>query len=72
MSSTEEFHIPYILHGSVRSFNQEMLEHVVVPETLLFYCLERQGAIWSVFDPRTHRTTPFDEEYLITIMEKLV
>lgn len=70
--STEHFRIPYTLHGTVRCFNQEMLDRTMVPEMLLFYCLEKNKNGWLLVDPRTHRTLPFDQEYLVTAMEKLV
>jgi len=79
--STEEFRIPYTLDGAVRAFNQEWLDKNLIQEHLLFYTLEKQegnrgreGApgMWRFFDARTYRSGPFDEEYLVSLMEKLV
>jgi hypothetical protein len=70
--STEEFRIPYIMEGEVRCFNQELLDRQSVEEQMLFYCLEKQGAMWRFFDPRTYRNGPFDEAFLIAMMEQLV
>jgi hypothetical protein len=71
-TSTEEFRIPYIIRGAVRCFNQEQLDRAVIPELHLFYCLDKGRRTWLLFDPRTHRTVPFDQECLISLMERLV
>jgi len=70
--STEEFRVPYIMEGEVRCFNQELLDRQSVEEQLLFYCLEKQGAMWRFFDPRTYRSGAFDEAFLVAMMEQLV
>ena len=70
--STEDFRVPYILHGAVRCFNQELLEQDLIREQLLFYTLERTGPLWRFFDARTYRTGPLDEDYLVGLMEQLV
>ena len=72
LTSSEDFRIPYVLHGAVRGFNQEMLEQSLIREQLLFYTLEKTGSMWRFFDARTYRTGPFDEAYLIGLMEQLV
>jgi hypothetical protein len=71
-TSTEEFRIPYIMRGAVRCFNQQLLDQAVIPELHLFYCLEKNRHTWLLFDPRTHRTVPFDKECLTSLMERLV
>jgi hypothetical protein len=70
--STEEFRIPYILQGEIRGFNQELLDRQVIEEHLLFYCLERNGPMWRFFEARTYRSGPFDQGFLIDLMEQLV
>lgn len=70
--STERFRTPYVLEGAVRAFNQEMLDLAVVPERLLFCCLEGENPRWVWFDPRTQRTAPLDEEHLIALFERLL
>jgi hypothetical protein len=70
--STEEFRIPYVLRGTVRAFNQELLEHSSIDEQLLFYTLEKSGSQWRYFDPRTYRSGAFDEEYLTGLVETLL
>ena len=72
LTSSEDFRIPYALHGAVRGFNQEMLEQNLVREQLLFYTVERTGSMWRFFDARTYRTGPFDQDYLIGLIEQLV
>lgn len=71
-TSTEKYRTPYVLEGAARFVNQDLLDHVVVLERLLFYCVEQQRRGWLIFDPRTHRTVLFDEEQLIRFMEQLV
>lgn len=72
--STEHFRQPYILSGTVRGFNQEMLESDRVEEQNLFYCDENPNtkSFWRCFDGRTYRTGPFDREYLIELLQQLL
>jgi len=70
--STEEFRVPYVLHGATRCFNQQLLDQQLIEEHLLFYCLERTHPMWRFFDARTYRTGVFDDEYLVSLMERLL
>lgn len=70
--STEDFRIPYTLEGFVRAFNQELLDKDIIEEQLIFYTWEKQKKMWRFFDARTYRSGPFDEEYLIALMEQLI
>jgi len=70
--STEDFRVPYILAGAVRSFNQDLLDRDIIEEQFVFYCLEKKGNLWRFFDARTYRTAPFNEDYLAALMEQLV
>ena len=70
--STEDFRIPYTLSGSVRSFNQELLDKDLIEEQSLFYTLEKGKKLWRFFDPRTYRSGPFDQDYLVGLMEQLL
>lgn len=70
--STEEFRVPYTLAGSVRAFNQELLEKDLIEEQLIFFTLEKHRRMWRFFDPRTYRSGPFDQEYLVSLMEQLI
>ena len=72
LTSTEEFRIPYILEGSVRAFNQQLLDKHLMEEQLLFYTLEGRGAMWRYFDTRNYRSGHFDREYLMTLMEEVI
>lgn len=70
--STEDFRVPYTLEGTVRAFNQSLLDKDLIEEQLLFYTLEEHRKMWRFFDARTYRTGPFDREYLISLMEEIV
>jgi hypothetical protein len=70
--STEDFRIPYTLAGSVRAFNQEMLNKDLIEEQLVFYTIERDRKMWRFFDTRTYRSGTFDQEYLVSVMEQLI
>ena len=72
MTSTERFHVPYIIEGAVRSFNQELLDLAVVPEQLLVCCLEGERLTWLWIDPRTQHTGPLDQQRLTALFERLV
>jgi hypothetical protein len=70
--STEDFRVPYILAGSVRCFNQQLLEKDLIEEQSLFYTIEKSRHLWRFFDARTYRSGPFDADYLAGLMEQLV
>jgi hypothetical protein len=70
--STEDFRVPYTLAGSVRAFNQELLEKEIIEEQLVFYTVEKERRMWRFFDPRTYRSGTFDQDYLISVMEQLI
>lgn len=70
--STEDFRIPYTMQGHVRAFNQALLEKSRIEEQLLFYTMERDKKMWRFFDSRTYRSGPFDQDYLISLMEQLL
>jgi hypothetical protein len=70
--STEDFRIPYILEGTVRAFNQQLLEKDIIEEQLIFYTLEKEKNWWRYFDARTYRSGPFGQEYLVSLMERLL
>lgn len=70
--STEDFRIPYTLAGEIRAFNQELLDKDLIQEQLIFYTLERGTRMWRFFDARTYRSGPFDQDYLVSLMEQLV
>ena len=69
---TEEFRVPYTLAGSVRGFNQELLDKHLIEEQLIFYTVEKEKNMWRFFDARTYRSGPFDEEFLMSMLEQLL
>lgn len=70
--STEDFRVPYTLSGSVRAFNQDLLNKDLIEEQLVFYTVERARNMWRYFDPRTYRSGMLDQEYLVSVMEQLI
>ncbi len=70
--STEDFRVPYTLSGTIRAFNQELLDKDIIEEQLIFYTVEHHKKMWRYFDARTYRSGPFDQEYLISLMEQLL
>lgn len=72
LSSTEDFRIPYTLEGFVRAFNQSLLDKDLIEEQLIFYTMEKAGNLWRFFDARTYRSGPFDQSYLIGLMEQII
>jgi hypothetical protein len=70
--STEDFRVPYTLQGTVHAFNQELLDKDIIEEQLIFYTVENDKKMWRFFDARTYRSGPFDQEYLIGLMEQLL
>lgn len=69
---TEDFRVPYTLAGSVRAFNQQLLEKDIIEEQLVFYTVEKDRRMWRFFDPRTYHSGTFDQEYLASVMEQLI
>lgn len=72
LTSTEDFRIPYVLEGAIRAFNQQLLDKDLIEEQLLFYTLEKDRKMWRYFDPRTYRSGPFDQEYLLAVLEQVL
>ena len=70
--STEDFRLPYTLSGSIRAFNQALLDKDLIEEQLLFYTVERHQAMWRYFDARTYRSGAFERDYLIGLMDQLL
>lgn len=70
--SSEDFRVPYILAGSIRCFNQQLLDKDLIEEQLLFYTVEKSRHLWRFFDARTYRSGAFDADYLTGLMEQLV
>lgn len=70
--STENFRMPYILEGSIRCFNQQLLEQDLIEEHSLYCTLEKRGTRWRFFNARTYHSGPFDMDYLIGLLERLV
>jgi len=44
----------------------------LIEEQLFFFTLEKHRRMWRFFDPRTYRSGPFDQEYLVSLMEQLI
>jgi len=70
--SSEDFRVPYTISGSVRAFNQELLDKDLIQEQLIFYTVEKQIHGWRFFDSRTYRSGQFDQDYLISLLEQLI
>jgi hypothetical protein len=70
--STEDFRVPYTIEGTIRAFNQELLDKDLIEEQLVFFTIEHHKQMWRFFDARTYRSGPFDQEYLIGLMEQLL
>ena len=70
--STEDFRIPYTLCGTVRAFNQDLLDRNLMEEQCIFFTVETNRHFWRYFDPRTHRSGAFDHTFLISMMELLI
>jgi hypothetical protein len=70
--STERFHTPYILEGSLRAFNQEYLEMSQVPEHPVFCCPKGERLEWIWFDARLQRAAVLDQQHLISLLERVI
>jgi hypothetical protein len=70
--STENFREPYILEGTVRCFNQELLEHESIEEHNVFYCMNGAEAEWRYSKTLTYQTGLVDDAYLASVFESLL
>jgi len=70
--STEDFPRPYILHGSIRSFNQDFLDHSELDEQSIFCCAKGENAVWHYLDRRTYRTGTVTRDFLAAELERLI
>lgn len=69
--STEKFRIPYILEGEVRAYNQKMLERFEIRSRAIFFCVEKDTALWRFYDWRTLQTGPVGVELFVSLMQPL-
>lgn len=70
--SREDFRRPYVLFGSVRSFNQDLLDHNTIGEKAIFYCPESDAGSWYYFDSRTYRTGLLTQDFLVAELHQLL
>ncbi len=70
--STEDFRSPYILSGSVRSYNQELLDRQAMEEHNIFFCLEGESGRWFFSDCRAYRNGKLTPDFLARELERLL
>jgi hypothetical protein len=68
----DDYRVPYTLVGSIRAFNQQMLENSCIDENQIFFTVEQKRSCWVFLDRRTHRAMAFDQERLLALMESLI
>ena len=68
----DDFRLPYVLRGAVRSFNQDLLSNSSIDEQMIFYCPRNGVADWYFSDGRTYRSGRVAESYLVSEMERLL
>jgi hypothetical protein len=69
--STAKFRIPYVLEGEVRAYNQKMLERFEIRSRAIFFCVEKETAVWRFYDWRTLHTGPVGVELFVDLMQPL-
>jgi hypothetical protein len=69
---SDDFRLPYVLRGTVRSFSQEFLESNSIDEQMIFYCPNEGSPGWHFFDGRTYRSGEVGEDYLASELEQLL
>jgi hypothetical protein len=68
----DDFRLPYVLRGAVRSFNQDQLDQGSIEEKMIFYCPRNETADWYYSDGRTYRSGRVSETYLVSELERLL
>ena len=69
--SADEIKQRYTLEGSIRWFNQQMIDLEDVREHRVFYLLDKKAQGWRSYDPLTRRLAPLDDDYLADLLEEL-
>lgn len=69
--STDKFRIPYALEGEMRAYNQKMLERFEIRSRAIFFCVEKETALWRFYDWRTLQTGPVGVELFVSLMQPL-
>jgi len=72
LETTEDFRHPYTLEGSVRWFNQLMIERDDVRDHKLFCVINGDVGEWRYMDSNSRKGGPVDEDYLICLLEELI
>jgi hypothetical protein len=62
----------YTLEGTVRWFNQDLLDRDDINEHRLYYCLDKARNEWRYLDPRSQRLGTVDNQYVAGLFEQLV
>ena len=70
--STDDYRLPYILHGAVRGFNQDLLDRNLVSEKQIFFCPDGDRGDWYFVDSRSYRTGRFGSDLLAAELERLI
>jgi len=72
MISTENFRVPAHPRGFSSLLQSRKNSSSSDRGAIPLLCLEKKRNLWRFFDARTYRSGPFDEEYLISLMEQLI
>lgn len=70
--SSDPLRSGYLLTGSLRWFNQELLERQEIQEEPLLCSVDGSGHVWRYLDPRTRKSGVFDQDYLAEKLEQLL
>ncbi|MCU1329204.1 MAG: hypothetical protein JWN34_4574 [Bryobacterales bacterium] len=70
--STDDFRRPYILQGSIRGLNQDLLDRHLVSEKSLFFCPVGDNGQWHYVDNRSYRSGKLTADVLAAELERLV
>ena len=70
--STDDFRRPYILEGSIRAVNQDLLDHHQVSEKSLFFCPSGSHGNWYFVDHRSYRTGRLSPDLLADELHRLL
>lgn len=69
---SDEIRVPYTLEGTVRWFNQAMLDRDEVRDHRLFYCIDGKTTGWRYLDHTSRKLSAVNHEYLVSLLEQLV
>jgi hypothetical protein len=70
-TANHDFRLPYTLEGAVQAYSQEEIDHSVIHEFRIFYCLEDKRDEWYWLDLVRRESGKVNLDYIASMLEQL-